>query len=78
MFAYSQRIVRRVATQVLVIGGGVGGHLHKFKTHLDAELEIYRSKMITRLPEITEAKHPEEAVVYGGYLLCKQHDEQQQ
>jgi len=25
MFAYSQRIVRRVATQVLVIGGGVGG-----------------------------------------------------
>ncbi|MBP6962589.1 ROK family protein [Candidatus Saccharibacteria bacterium] len=67
-------LIVTLSPEAIVIGGGVGGHLHKFKSHLDAELEIYRSKMITKLPEITEAKHPEEAVVYGGYLLCKQHE----
>lgn len=67
-------LIVTLSPECIVIGGGVGAHLDKFKAHLDAELEIYKSKMINELPEITEAKHPEEAVVYGGYLLCKQHD----
>lgn len=69
-------LIVTLSPECIVLGGGVGGHLHKFKNHLDTELEIYRSQMITKLPEITEAKHAEEAVVYGGYLLCKQHDKQ--
>ncbi len=57
---------------MIVIGGGVGTHLPKFHEHLHEELEIYRSKMITKMPQIMQAQHPEEAVNYGGYLLAKQ------
>jgi predicted NBD/HSP70 family sugar kinase len=54
----------------IVIGGGVGSHLPKFQQHLHEELEIYRSTMVDSMPQILQAKHPEEAVVYGGYLLA--------
>ncbi len=57
---------------MIVIGGGVGSHLPKFHEHLHEELELYRSKMITKMPQIMQAQHPEEAVNYGGYLLAKQ------
>jgi len=55
----------------IVIGGGVGSHLPKFQEKLFNELEIYQSKMIV-LPQIKQSQHPEEAVIYGGYLLAKQ------
>jgi glucokinase len=55
----------------VVIGGGVGSHLEKFQEKLWNELEIYHSKMV-KLPQIVKAQHPEEAVIYGGYLLAKQ------
>ena len=56
----------------IVIGGGVGAHLEKFQEKLFSELEIYQSKMVVKIPAITKSKHPEEAVIYGGYLLAKQ------
>lgn len=55
----------------IVIGGGVGAHLEKFHEKLFNELEIYQSKMV-KLPQIRQSQHPEEAVIYGGYLLAKQ------
>ena len=57
---------------VIVVGGGVGTHLDKFHEKLHEELEIYRSHLIDGLPQIIKAKHPEQAVAYGGYLLAKQ------
>ena len=66
-------LIVTLSPDCIIIGGGVGTHLDKFKQHLDSEMEIYRSKMISDMPPIFKAKHPEEAVVYGGYLLCKQH-----
>lgn len=65
-------LITLLSPECIVIGGGVGSHLDKFKGKLLNELEIYKSKMID-LPEILKAQHPEEAVVYGGYLLAKQH-----
>lgn len=59
----------------IIIGGGVGAHLEKFHENLHEELELYRSKLVTSMPQIMQAQHPEEAVIYGGYLLCKQHEE---
>ena len=56
----------------IVIGGGVGAHLEKFHEKLFSELELYQSKMVVSIPAITKSKHPEEAVIYGGYLLAKQ------
>jgi glucokinase len=56
----------------IVIGGGVGSHLEKFQEKLFSELELYQNRMIVALPQIRKAEHPEEAVIYGGYLLAKQ------
>lgn len=56
----------------IVIGGGVGSHLDKFQEKLFSELELYHNKMV-KMPQIRKAQHPEEAVIYGGYLLARQH-----
>lgn len=55
----------------VVVGGGVGTHLEKFHEKLWSELELYHSRMVKPLPQIVKAQHPEEAVIYGGYLLAK-------
>ncbi len=65
-------VIVAVSPGCVVMGGGVGTHLDKFHQRLHDELELYRSETIEKLPQIVKAKHPEEAVVYGGYLLCKQ------
>lgn len=65
-------LIGAYSPDMIIIGGGVGAHLPKFHEHLHEELEIYRSPMITKLPQIMQAQHPEEAVNYGGYLLAKQ------
>lgn len=65
-------LIGAYSPECIVIGGGVGAHLEKFHERLHEELELYRSKMITGIPQIIKAQHPEEAVVYGGYLLCMQ------
>ncbi len=56
---------------VIVVGGGVGTHLDKFKDKLLELLEIYDNPMIS-IPVIEKAKHPEEAVIYGCYQLIQQ------
>lgn len=65
-------LIGAYSPECIVIGGGVGAHLEKFHEHLHEELELYRSKLIINMPQIIKAQHPEEAVVYGGYLLCTQ------
>jgi glucokinase len=60
-----------LSPECIVIGGGVGAHLEKFQEKLFNELELYQSKMV-KIPQIIKSNHPEEAVIYGGYLLAKQ------
>lgn len=66
-------LIGLLSPDCIIIGGGVGTHLPKFHERLHEELEIYRSEMITSMPQIIQAKHPEEAVVHGGWLLAKQY-----
>ena len=67
-------LIVTLSPDCIVIGGGVGSHLDKFHEQLHEQLELYRNKMLTTMPQIAKAKHPEEAVIYGGYLLCKQYE----
>ncbi len=60
-----------LSPECIVIGGGVGAHLEKFQEKLFFELELYQSRMV-KIPQIIKSNHPEEAVIYGGYLLAKQ------
>ncbi len=64
-------VIATLTPEVIVIGGGVGTHLPKFKARLEEELKIYENPMVT-IPPILQAKRPEEAVVYGCYELIQQ------
>ena len=57
--------------QIIIIGGGVGSHFERFGAFLQAELEQYASPLVPT-PVLREAKHAEEAVIYGCYELIKQ------
>ena len=58
--------------EVIVIGGGAGAHLEKFKDRLDEQLKIYENPMFT-VPPIIKAQNAEQAVIYGCYEYAKQH-----
>lgn len=56
----------------IVIGGGVGSHFHKYGKFLRAELKKYEDPMV-KIPDVVQAQHPEEAVIYGCYEMIKDH-----
>ncbi len=56
--------------EVIVIGGGVGAHFKNFEQPLLQTLKTYETPLMP-LPPIKQAKHPEEAVIYGCYELAK-------
>lgn len=56
---------------IIVIGGSVGTHFHKYGEHLARYMNVFDNPMI-QLPVIQPAQRPEKAVVYGCYDLAKQ------
>lgn len=64
-------IAALLAPEVIIIGGGVGKHLPKFQSQLESALLKYKDRVVMSLPEIRQALHPEEAVIYGCYHLIK-------
>lgn len=63
--------IATLTPDIIIIGGGVGSHFHKFNTLLVDYLNEYDNPVIT-IPPIVQAKHPEEAVIYGCYELAKE------
>ncbi len=57
---------------IIIIGGGVGTHFEKYGRALDRILDE-RLYDITPRPKIVQAKHPEEAVIYGCYYNAIDH-----
>jgi glucokinase len=55
--------------EVVVLGGGVGAHLEKFRDRLEEELKIYANPLVAN-PPLRQAQRPEEAVIYGCYMLA--------
>ncbi len=64
-------VISTTTPDAIIIGGGVGTHLAKFKDKLEEELQIYKPRVVD-LPPIFQAKNPEEAVIYGCYALAHQ------
>jgi glucokinase len=63
-------LIATLDPDVIVIGGGVGSHLEKFKDRLEAELHLYENPL-TPVPPVRQAARSEEAVIYGCYELAK-------
>lgn len=66
-------LVATLQPDAIIIGGGVGSHLDKFRSYLDKELGKYENNMI-KMPPLLKAKRPEEAVIYGCYDYIIQHN----
>jgi predicted NBD/HSP70 family sugar kinase len=70
---FAQGMLQLIATiqpEVIVIGGGIGTHFPKYEKYLLAELKKYETPL-TPTPPIRQAQRPEEAVVYGCYVIAE-------
>lgn len=63
-------IIANIQPDIIIIGGGVGSHFHKYEKHLLAILNEYANPMVP-IPPVVAAQHPEEAVIYGAYEMMK-------
>lgn len=59
-------IIPTTQPDVIIIGGSIGTYFDQYKVQL---VEILKSKMPSHInmPKIVQAKHPEQAVIYGCY-----------
>lgn len=64
-------VIATTTPDAVIIGGGVGSHLEKFKDRLEEELRLYQTNVVD-IPPVFPAKNPEEAVIYGCYALANQ------
>jgi predicted NBD/HSP70 family sugar kinase len=64
-------LVAVIHPDAIIIGGGVGTHLEKFKDYLKEELNQMENAMV-KIPPILKARRAEEAVIYGCYEYIKQ------
>lgn len=65
-------LINVVRPDIVVVGGGLGAHLHKYKEYLMTELEELNEPLHSySVPDVVLADLPEEAVIHGGYLLAK-------
>lgn len=59
-------IIPLTQPDIIIIGGSIGTYFERYEAPLRAYLKERLPKYITR-PQIIQARHPEHAVVYGGY-----------
>jgi predicted NBD/HSP70 family sugar kinase len=68
-------LVAVIEPDVVVIGGSMGVHLHKYHSPLVEALQKTRSSVV-KIPPIMAAEAPEEAVINGCYVVCKQQSQE--
>lgn len=69
-----QHLIAILQPNLIVVGGSIGTHFDKFSKYLNDDLKQMATKFSDNLfefPDVAKAKHPQQAVIYGGYLLSK-------
>lgn len=64
-------LIPTIQPEIIVIGGSVGTHFDKYGELLTSYLSDHLSPL-TPLPQIQQARNPEEAVIHGCYHYAKQ------
>lgn len=69
-----QHLIAILQPDLIVVGGSIGTHFDKFSKYLNNDLKKMASKFSDNLfefPDVAKANHPQQSVIYGGYLLSK-------
>lgn len=61
-----QALIPILQPDIIILGGSIGSYFERYETFLHQELALALPEMIA-MPPIQQAKHPQEAVVYGAY-----------
>jgi predicted NBD/HSP70 family sugar kinase len=72
LFLGLYNVIAVLHPQLIIIGGGVGSHFEKFGKLLYDELKAYETPLVP-VPPLAQAKHAEQAVIYGCYGIMKSH-----
>lgn len=64
-------LISIIQPDVVVIGGSMGNHIAKYHDFLYQDIQDLRGPTV-KMPIIVGAEHPDEAVINGCYVLCKQ------
>ena len=67
-------IAALLSPEVIIIGGSIGQYFPKYRHFLEESMDRLKEKMY-ELPRLVQAKHPEEAVIYGCYHMLKDAEE---
>lgn len=62
-------VIKNIEPNTVVIGGSMGVYLDRYLEYL--KQDVMGQLLGGTIPDITKARHPEEAVVYGCYLYAK-------
>jgi predicted NBD/HSP70 family sugar kinase len=65
-------LIAVIQPDIVVIGGSMGEHFHKYGDFLNQAIANFSSSVIDH-PPIVQAKFPDEAVINGCYQAAKQH-----
>jgi len=69
-----QHLIAVLQPELIVVGGSIGTHFEKYSKYLNEDLKEMISLLsdgLLKFQRITKAEHPQQAVVYGCYLLAK-------
>ena len=66
-------LIAVIQPDILVIGGSMGEHLHKYLSYLQEGITSHKSPMIV-MPGIVKAAHPTHAVINGAYVLASSNE----
>lgn len=64
-----QALIPLLQPEVIIIGGSIGTHFDRYG-HLLTEVLRHRIPDYINMPQIIQAQHPEEAVLYGCYYYA--------
>lgn len=59
-----------IQPDVIIVGGSIGTFFEKYESQLIGILKEKLPESIISIPKFTQAKHPEEAVIYGCYYYA--------
>jgi predicted NBD/HSP70 family sugar kinase len=67
-------LISVIQPDIVIIGGSMGNHLHKYHSYLHKTLQTLRGPTV-KMPMIVAAKDPDNAVINGCLVVCKQHNQ---